>query len=126
MTTYGITGIYIFLKFFRKVDQESEFSQKIALTFDEFVDDKKTGRIDSAADNATENNFTLKAPYAKKAKWKQQDDEHEISDWLKEPEWKKVEAMYERWLRQAISENFRFCISEEKPKSRFAKKKMLP
>ena len=36
LKTYEKTGIYVFLKLFKKVDDEYEFQQRISLTTDEF------------------------------------------------------------------------------------------
>ena len=85
--TYGKTGSYIFPKLFKKVDQEFECQQRITLTLDEFKKlSKKTGKIRSAANNTTENDSTLKAPSAKKPKFKPKDDEHEFSDSNRKPD----------------------------------------
>ena len=67
--TYDKTGTYIFLKLFKKVGQEFEFQQRITLTLEEFEKlSKKNGKIRSAANGNTENDSTLKAPFAKKPK----------------------------------------------------------
>ena len=79
--SYKNTGVYVFLKLFKKVDREYELQQQITLTLDEFkLLSKKSAKIRSAAvGTATENDHANKAPAAKRRKTKK-DDDHDISD----------------------------------------------
>ena len=79
--TYEKTGTYIFLKLFKKTENEFEFQQRLTLTLEEFEKlTKKSPKIRSAAANNNSNDSTSNPPSAKKLRLKQKEDKHEVSD----------------------------------------------
>ena len=79
--SYEKTGSYVFLKLFKKAENDYEFRQRITLTLEEFEKlMKKSPKIRSTANNSNDTDITAKATPAKKQKLKQQDDDHEISE----------------------------------------------
>ena len=78
---YEKTTTYIFLKLFKKTENEFEFQQRLTLTLEEFEKlTKKSPKIRSAAANNNSNDSTSNPPSAKKLRLKQKEDEHEVSD----------------------------------------------
>ena len=81
LKTYERTGIYIFLKLFKKGEHDYEFQQRITLTLEEFEKlSKKTTKIRAATQNSNDIDSTTKPTPAKRPKLKQKNDEHELSD----------------------------------------------
>ena len=76
--SYEKTGSYVFLKLFKKAENDYEFQQGITLKLEEFEKLMKKSR--SIAKNSNDTDITTKAPTAKKPKLKQKDDEHKISE----------------------------------------------
>ena len=80
LKTYENTGTYVFLKLFKRKDNEYEFEQRISLTTEEFDKlMKKSGRIRNSVPESEGKKDTsvAKKPVAKKPKLAEKDSGYE-------------------------------------------------
>ena len=77
LKTYENSGTYVFLKLFKRKDNELEFEQRISLTTEEFM--KKSGRIRFSVPESEGKKDTsvAKKPVAKKPKLAEKDSGYE-------------------------------------------------
>ena len=80
LKTYENTGTYVFLKLFKRKDNEYEFEQRISLTTEEFDKlMKKSGRIRNSVpvSEGKKDTSVTKKPVAKKPKLAEKDSGYE-------------------------------------------------